>query len=266
MRKIVLQLSTFLLCGMLALAQQKTVTGKVTDEKGNPIPFATIKIKNSTKGVSANAEGAFSIDAENSGSIVLVISSHGFDSQEIKSTGSGIVAVTLKAGGQLSEVVVTALGISRKKNTLPYAAQQINGEEISRVRTGNAASALSGKVSGLQIIQGNGIGGSTNVVVRGIKSLTGNNQALFVVDGVPVDNSNTNSANQTTGRGGYDYGNAAADINPDDIESINVLKGAASTALYGSRAANGVIMITTKKARRGLGITVNSGVRMGKID
>ncbi|MBL7764046.1 MAG: SusC/RagA family TonB-linked outer membrane protein [Chitinophagaceae bacterium] len=264
MRKIALLCTAFLFCGMLAFAQQK-VTGKVTDEKGDPIPFATVKVKNSTKGVSANADGTFSIEA-GSGDVVLIISSQGYENQEIKTKGDGTVAVSLKTAGQLQEVVVTALGIRRSKNTLPYAAQQVTGDEVSRVRTGNAASALSGKVSGLQIIQGNGIGGSTNVVVRGIKSLTGNNQALFVVDGVPVDNSNTNSGNQTTGRGGYDYGNAAADINPDDIESINVLKGAASTALYGSRAANGVIMITTKKAKRGVGVTVNSGVRMGKID
>ena len=264
MRKIALLCSAFLFCGMLAFAQQK-VTGKVTDEKGDPIPFATVKVKNSTKGVSANADGTFSIEA-GSGDVVLIISSQGYENQEIRTTGDGTVAVSLKSAGQLQEVVVTALGIRRSKNTLPYAAQQVTGDEVSKIRTGNAASALSGKVSGLQIIQGNGIGGSTNVVVRGIKSLTGNNQALFVVDGVPVDNSNTNSGNQTTGRGGYDYGNAAADINPDDIESINVLKGAASTALYGSRAANGVIMITTKKAKRGVGVTINSGVRMGKID
>ena len=125
---------------------------------------------------------------------------------------------------------------------------------------------LSGKVSGVEIRTGNAMGASSNVVIRGSKSLAYSNQALFVVDGVPVDNSNTSSANTATGRGGYDYGNAAADINPDDVESITVLKGAAATALYGSRAANGVVMITTKKGRRGLGITVNTGVTVGKID
>ncbi len=166
----------------------------------------------------------------------------------------------------MSEVVVTALGIKRAKNTLPYAAQTVQGEDVSRLRSGNAFSALSGKVSGLQINQGNGLGGSTNIVIRGMKSITGNNQALFVVDGVPVDNSINNRTNQQTGRGGYDYGNAAADINPDDIENINVLKGAAATALYGSRAANGVIMITTKKAKKGLGIVVNSGLTINSID
>ena len=134
------------------------------------------------------------------------------------------------------------------------------------MRTGNAFQALSGKVAGLQITQGNAVGGSTNVVIRGNKSLTGNNQALFVVDGVPIDNSNKNSSNQVTGRGGYDYGNAASDINPDDIESMTVLKGAAATALYGSRASNGVIMIQTKKAKKGLGLSINAGLTVGTID
>lgn len=166
----------------------------------------------------------------------------------------------------MQEVVVTALGIKRNKNTLPYAAQQVKGDEVSKIRTGNAAAALSGKVSGVQIIQGNSIGGSTNVVVRGIKSLTGDNQALFVVDGAPINNRTVTTTNQNTGRGGYDFGNAAADINPDDIDNISVLKGAAATALYGARAANGVIMITTKKGKKGLGISVNTGVKIGQID
>ncbi|WP_431215245.1 TonB-dependent receptor plug domain-containing protein [Puia sp. P3] len=168
--------------------------------------------------------------------------------------------------GAIEEVVVTALGIKRSKNTLPYAAQQITGDDVSRVRSGNAVSALSGKISGLEIRQGNAMGGSTNVVIRGNKSFISNNQALFVVDGVPFNNANTNTATQQRGAGGYDYGNAAADINPDDIESINVLKGAASSALYGSRASNGVIMITTKQGRRGTNVTVNAGLTVGKID
>jgi TonB-dependent SusC/RagA subfamily outer membrane receptor len=149
---------------------------------------------------------------------------------------------------------------------LPYAAQQVTGEELSKTRNTNVASSLSGRISGLEIRQSNTLGGSTNIVIRGAKSLTGNNQALFVIDGIPFDNSNVNAANQRSGRGGYDYGNSAADINPDDVESITVLKGAASTALYGSRGANGVIMITTKKGKRGLGITVNTGFIVGKID
>jgi TonB-linked SusC/RagA family outer membrane protein len=274
MRKILSLLGGLMLFMIVSFAQTKMVTGKVTDEQGNPIPFATVKIKGSKSGVAADQLGNFRIQANENDAIV--VSAVSFGDAEIMLTGQSSVTVALKGQDNMSEVVVTALGIRRQKNTLPYAAQQINGEEISKLRTGNAASALSGKVSGLQIIQGNGIGGSTNVVIRGIKSLTGNNQALFVVDGVPINNANNNATNrtppdqkrkdQTTGGGGYDYGNAAADINPDDIESINVLKGAAATALYGSRAANGVIMITSKKAKKGLGITVNTGVIVGSID
>ncbi|MDQ3279451.1 MAG: SusC/RagA family TonB-linked outer membrane protein, partial [Bacteroidota bacterium] len=207
------------------------------------------------------------------------------DNATLLITASGFEALTASAGaasfrmvrreGNLNEVVVTALGIRRSRNTLPYAAQQVTGEEVSQSRGSNFVNALSGRVSGVEIRQGNGMGSSTNIVIRGTKSLLNSNQAMFVIDGVPVDNSNTTNAATATGRvndvnnrpiGGYDYGNAAADINPDDIESLTVLKGAAATALYGSRAANGVVMITTKKGRKGLGITVNSGITVGKID
>ncbi len=264
MRKIASLLAVLLLYYASALAQTRTVTGQVKDSKGDPVPFANILVKGTNTGVSADATGNFKIDIKPGQS--LLISSTSYTEQEIKVGDASTLAITLQEQGSLQEVVVTALGIRRTKNTLSYAAQQVTGDEVNRLRSGNAASALSGKVSGLQVIQGNGIGGSTNVVIRGIKSLTGNNQALFVVDGVPIDNTVNNTANQRTGRGGYDYGNAAADINPDDIESINVLKGAAAAALYGARAANGAIMITTKKAKRGLGITVNSGFLVGRID
>ncbi|WP_240348229.1 SusC/RagA family TonB-linked outer membrane protein [Longitalea arenae] len=248
----------------MALCQTKTMTGQVKDTKGDPIPFATIKVKGTNNAVAADADGKFSINAPQNAT--LVISAVGFEQTETVAGSSGILSVSLNSLEAMSEVVVTALGIKRAKNTLPYAAQTVNGEDVSRLRSGNAFSALSGKVSGLQIQQGNGLGSSTNIVIRGTKSITGNNQALFVVDGVPVDNSNNNRSTQQTGRGGYDYGNAAADINPDDIETINVLKGAAATALYGSRASNGVIMITTKRAKRGLGLTVNSGITINSID
>src|SRR5690606_23837991 len=128
------------------------------------------------------------------------------------------------------------------------------------------ATSLSGKVAGLQITNSNSLGGSSNIILRGFKSITGDNQALLVIDGVPVNNANVNTSRQRNGFEGFDYGNAGADINPDDIESVNVLKGAAATALYGSRAANGVIVITTKKGRRGLGITVNVGGSTGFMD
>lgn len=245
--------------------RQQKISGKVSSDTGEPLANVSVAVKGTAKATSTDNTGSFVIDA-NTGD-VIAFSSIGFIAVEVTYTGQSTLTVTLQTETKaVQEVVVTALGIRRNKNTLPYAAQQVSGEDVSKVRGGNAMSALSGKISGLQIIQGNGIGSSTNVVIRGNKSLTGNNQALFVVDGIPVDNSNTNSTREKTGGGGFDYGNAAADINPDDIESLNVLKGAAATALYGSRAANGVIMITTKRAKKGLGITVNTGLSIGTID
>src|SRR5690606_2146752 len=155
----------------------------------------------------------------------LVFSYTGFATQEIALGASNVVDVVLVSGIQLGETVVTALGVARYKNELPYAAQKVEGGDVSHVRHSNIVNSLSGKVAGLEIRRNNTLGGSSNIILRGNKSLTGDNQALFVIDGVPVDNSNTNTSNQRTGRGGYDYGNAAADINPDDIESITVLKG-----------------------------------------
>ncbi len=265
MRKL-LVLMSMCLCIIVAHAQNRTITGKVTDDKGLPIPNASIKVKGTSVGTSANDEGVFTLSLP-ANAKALVVTSVSHNNQEVTiANNSNFTVVLTAADVKLDEVVVTALGIKRNKNTLPYAAQQIKGDDVSATRGNNVASALSGKISGLEIRQGNGIGGSTNVVVRGTKSLTNNNQALFVVDGTPIDNSVNNTSNQTTGRGGYDYGNAAADINPDDIESINVLKGAAASALYGSRAANGVIMITTKKGKKGLGITVNTGVIWNSMD
>lgn len=263
MRKMLSLLAVLVLCTAMALGQSTTVTGTVKDTKGDPIPFATIKIKGTQNAVAADANGNFSISAPQNAT--FIITAVGFELSELKAS-SGTLSIALKPQEAMNEVVVTALGIKRSRNSLPYAAQQISGEDVSKTRTSNFLNNISGKISGVEIRQTNTMGGSVNVIVRGTKSLTGNNQALFVVDGVPYDNSNTNTSDQRTGRGGFDYGNAAADINPDDIESMTVLKGAAASALYGSRGSNGVVVITTKKAKKGLGITVNSGITLGKYD
>jgi TonB-linked SusC/RagA family outer membrane protein len=248
------------------LAQTRQVTGKVTSsEDGSALPGVSVSLKGTSRGTTTGADGSYKISVGDGA--VLVYSFVGYKQQTISVASQSAINVVLASdASELNEVVVTALGLTRTKNSLPYAAQQVKGDELTRVRSGNAFQALSGKVAGLQITQGNAVGGSTNVVIRGNKSLTGNNQALFVVDGVPIDNSNKNTSNQVTGRGGYDYGNAASDINPDDIESMTVLKGAAATALYGSRASNGVIMIQTKKAKKGLGLSINAGLTVGTID
>src|SRR5690554_1035987 len=251
----------------LTFAQEKTISGAVTDDTGLPLPGVNIIIKGTATGTQSDFDGNYSIEA-NEGQ-TLVFSYVGFETQEVLVGTSNTIDVAMQAGSALDEVVVTALGVSREKQSLGYSTQQVEGEDIATVKGNNFTNALSGKVSGLQIRRNNNFGGSTNVVIRGNTSLTGDNQALFVVDGVPISNRNTNSANQATASGNYyDYGNAAADINPDDIESINVLKGAAASALYGSRAANGVIIITTKKGKKnqGMGVTINSNVTMGVVD
>ena len=264
MRKVASLFTALMLCWAISFAQTRSITGQVRDNKGAPVPFATVTVKGTSTGVSADANGNFKIDVQEGQS--LLISSASFAEQEIKVGASNTVNVTLEQQGNLREVVVTALGLRRTRNQLPYSAQTVEGSEVTKTRSSNFMSSMSGKVSGMEIRQTNTLGGSTNVVLRGTKSFVGDNQALFVVDGVPYNNDNTNTADQRTGRGGYDYGNAAADINPDDIETVTVLKGAAASALYGSRGTNGVILITTKKSRRGLGITINSGISVGAID
>lgn len=257
-----------LLLGSGIYAQKANVTGKITSlDDGSVLPGVSISLKNTNIGVITDAQGVFKITASKSD--ILVISYIGFKTEEITIGNQTNINLALENDvSVLNEVVVTALGITKNKNELAYSAQKVEGEAISKTRDANFVNSLSGKVAGLEIRRNNSMGGSTNVVLRGAKSLTGNNQALFVIDGVPFDNSNNNVDYQNQGYGGYDYGNAAADMNPDDIANIQVLKGAAATALYGSRASNGVIMITTKKGskNKGLGITINTGLTLGKID
>lgn len=165
-------------------------------------------------------------------------------------------------------VVVTALGIKREKKSLGYASQTLDADKVNSVPTNNFLNNLSGKVAGLEIKNNGNFGGSSNIVLRGIKSITGDNQALIVLDGVPIISGNLNSSDASNGRDGFDFGNATADIDPNNIESINVLKGAAATALYGSAAANGAVIITTKKGKRGksLGLSLSSTVSVGEMD
>lgn len=248
-------------------AQDRTISGNVTD-RGNSqgLPGVTVLAKGTTVGTSTNADGGFSLTVPSTAT-TLVFSFIGYASQEQTIGGSNTISVSLMTDSkQLNEVIVTALGVERNRNSLAYSATQIDGSDITVARNPNPINGLSGKVAGLAITQSNTLGGSSNVVIRGTKSLFGNNQALFVVDGVPISNQNTNSTDQQTGGSGYDYGNAAADINPDDIASTTVLKGAAATALYGERASNGVILITTRKGRKGFNVTVNTGVTAGQID
>ncbi|HMB99722.1 MAG TPA: SusC/RagA family TonB-linked outer membrane protein, partial [Flavobacteriaceae bacterium] len=251
----------------LTFAQEKTISGTVSDNSGLPLPGVNIIVKGTTNGTQTDFDGNYSITASTGD--VLVFSYIGQKTQEVTIGASNSISVTMEEDAALlEEVVVTALGIKREKKSLGYSTQEVKGEDVNTVKDPNFMNSLSGKVAGIDI-QGSGtIGGSTNVVIRGYSSLTGTNQALFVVDGVPISNFNTNDIYQQSGRNGYDYGNAASDVNPDDIESVNVLKGGAATALYGSRAANGVIVITTKKgtAKKGIGVTINSSVTFNKFN
>jgi TonB-linked SusC/RagA family outer membrane protein len=269
MRRVVLIAVAVMYCLTVIAQTSRVITGRITDENNRPVSGASVIIRGTTTGTAADAEGNFRINAKTGD--VLVISATNFGAHEVTVTNENSlpeIKLTRQAA-VIDEVVVTALGIRRTRNEVPYAAQKVVGEEVNRTRSSNFVQNLSGKVSGLELRQSNTLGGSTNVILRGTKTISTSNQALFVIDGVPVDNSNVKSggqAGQGVGNGGYDYGSNAADINPDDIESITVLKGAASTALYGSRGGNGVILITTKKGARGLGVTVNSGITMGKYD
>ena len=271
-----MKISRFLLTGLLllttvlAFGQSKTITGTVTSAAdGDALPGATVIKQGTTDGTVTDVNGKFSLQTQVGQT--LVVSFIGMEDKMIAVGQADVYNVQLEAGIELEEFVVTALGISREKKSLGYATQEVSGDAISEVTTDNFVNNLSGKVAGVQIKQSGNIGGSTNVIIRGYNSLTGDNQALFVVDGIPMGNQNVNTTYQNRGGKGFDYGNAISDIDPDNIESINVLKGAAATALYGSRASNGVVMITTKKGKamagkKQIGVSINSGVTLGWAD
>ena len=249
------------------ISQQDTkITGTVEDEFG-PVAGASVVIKGTTNGTMTDMDGHFTLEGVKKGDIIQ-ISFIGFATQDIPYTGQTALNVKLEEDAQkLDEVVVTALGMKRDKKALGYAMQELKGDELLSSREPNLANSLSGKVSGLQIVRSsNGVGGSSKIVLRGNNSLTGSNQPLIVVDGTPMDNF-TGGVDDVWGHSGADMGNGLSDINPEDIESMTVLKGASAAALYGSRAGNGVILITTKSGKKneGLGITVNAGITTESI-
>ncbi|RAK02713.1 TonB-linked SusC/RagA family outer membrane protein [Larkinella arboricola] len=244
-------------------AQSRQVTGKVVDETDSAVPGANVLIKGSTTGTTTSSDGNFSISVP-AGKQTLAVSSIGFQTKEVEITPA-ISKVTIKLlpdVKSLNEVVVTALGVQRNTRNVGYAVQQIDGSGIQEAREVNYINSLQGKLAGVQIGGNSGsMGGSSRVTIRGLKSISGNNNALFIVDGVPMANMNMNSTattgGQGTGGGGYDYGNPAQLLNPNDVENISVLKGAAATALYGSRGQNGVIYITTKSGKGAGSLSLN---------
>lgn len=222
--------------------QGKGVKGKVVDGQGEPLIGAAVKVVGTSKGAITDFDGNFVVDCKPGD--MLEISYVGFKAQQFKAT-NGMKAV-LKDEKVLNDVVVTALGIKRERKALGYGVSEVKGEELTKAKETNVINSLAGKVAGL-VVQNTagGASGSTRVMLRGNTEMTGNNQPLYVIDGVPLDNTNFDNAGE---KGGYDLGDGISAINPDDIETMTVLKGPAASALYGSRASHGVILITTKKA------------------
>ena len=243
-------------------------TGTVQDSKGEAIVGATILVKGQAKGKGTltDPKGHFTLSGLKVGS-ELVISCVGYKTQTVRWTGTPLSITLEDEMTQLSGVVVTALGIRREKKALGYAMQEVKGDQLMAVREPNITNALSGKVSGIQIIKGSSSpGSSSKIVLRGNSSLSGSNQPLIVVDGVPMDNT-TGTTNNDFWNPAADMGNGLSDINAEDIESMTVLKGASAAALYGSRAGNGVIQIITKSGRKnnGLGVTISSSVGVERL-
>ena len=243
----------------LGVNAQASVRGTVTSSDGEPIIGANVIELGSNNGTVTDLDGNYQLKV--GPNAILEFTYTGYVSQKFTVGTQTIINVTLAEGVALSEIIVTALGISRERKSLSYAAQTIQGGQLTQVRDANFVNTLQGKVAGLVVTSASsGVGGATRVNLRGNRSIQSSNNALFVVDGVPVDNSTPGQVGNDFG--GYNGSDGVANINPDDIESINVLKGAAASVLYGSRAANGVILITTKKGSAGaISVDVNSGAQ-----
>lgn len=256
------------ICFLLAFsihinAQTTPVSGEVTSSSGDPLAGVSVALQGTTTGTVTDAKGKYSLAVPARGAN-LVFTYTGYISQTISVNGKSIVNVSLEGDSrQLSEVVVTSLGIKKERRSLGYSIQEVEGSKVSLAKETNVINSLKGRVAGVHINSSSaGPAGSVYVAIRGNSSLAGNNQPLFVVDGIPINNDNLQQAGQG---GGRDFGDGVKDINPDDIESLSVLKGPNAAALYGSRGANGVILITTKKgAKKGLGVNLTSNLTLEK--
>jgi len=268
--KRILLLSLVAMFVFTASWAQRTVTGTVTgEEDGTPVPGVNVIVKGTSAGTVTDIDGKYQIGVPDDGGI-LVFSFIGLATEEVEIGNQSTIDMVMTADiKQLTEVVVTALGVTREKASLGYSVQEVDGEQVAQAKEPNIINSLQGQIAGVQIQGTNGaLGGTSRITIRGSNSFLGNNQPLFVVDGVPISNNNYADNGQARGFGGgasggsYDYGNTAADINPEDVKSVNVLKGAAATALYGVRGANGVIVITTKdgSTKKGIGVSVNSAL------
>ena len=265
MKKTLLTLSVLFFLLIQAISQNRIITGKVTNEQGMSVPTASVVIKGSKSGTTTDENGNFSISVSQTAK-TLIISSLNFINQDVNIVGKNAVMVSLSANTQnLNEVVITALGIAKDKRAVGYSTATVKGEDLTKARETNVINSLAGRVSGVRINSASGtLGGSSLIIIRGANSLDGNNQPLFVVDGFPINNS---AAGGGTNGTNVDYGNRAGDINPDDVETMSILKGAAAAALYGSLAKNGAVIITTKKGKKNskTNVAFNSSVRYDNI-
>jgi TonB-linked SusC/RagA family outer membrane protein len=261
MKRITSLLVCFAMFGLSVLAQDIQITGKVTSaDDGSVLPGVSVVVKGTTIGTTTSIDGDFTISAPSDAT--LVFSFVGMKEKEVAVSGQTSINVAMEMDVTgLEEVVVTALGISREKKSLGYSASEVKGDELDKLQVVDATHALQGKVAGVLVSPSSGSpGASTRVIIRGVTSLTGSNQPLYVIDGVPINNAfasgNAAQASTSVNRT-IDFGNAASDLNPNDVESINILKGAAATSLYGSRAANGVVIITTKAGKKNQDLRVD---------
>lgn len=267
MRKFALLLTMLLFICMAAFSQTRTVTGTVRDDKGNPVPFATVTEAGTRNAVTADENGGFTINIPENAR--LTFSATGFAAQTVGVTGATITPVLTRGEGQMQEVVVTALGVSRQRKALGYSTQNLSNEDLTRASNPNLATAIQGKVAGVEVRPSSGLpGASAQVFIRGARFFAGNNAPLYVIDGMPVS-SEPDYAVGGNGVSGTDYSGRSIDIDPNDIETMTVLKGQAASSLYGTRASNGVIMITTKSGkglRKGKpAINVSSNVQLDQI-
>ena len=252
-----------------ATAQTQQVSGTVTDAAGAPVVGATVLVEGTMVGATTDASGRFTVKAPEEGK--LNISFIGYQSQQIDIAGRTDISVTLEEDTHtIDDVVVTAMGITRSEKTLGYSVSKVESDELTKARDGNVLNSLSGKVAGVNISTSSGTaGGSSRIIIRGQSSLGSSGQPLFIIDGMPVSNQSYDPSNSGSALSGaaVDPGNRMGDIANDDIESINILKGAAATALYGARAKDGAVIITTKKGSRNQStcVTINSTMRFESI-
>lgn len=266
MRKLLLSMFA-VLCAGVVYAQNSQISGTVTDaDNGEPMMLVTVHVEGGA-GTVTDTDGKYSLSVPQNAS--LTFSFMGYKTQTVAVAGKSVINVMLEPDSEmLEDVVITAMGVARSEKAIGYSATSIGGDDIALQRSSDIMSSLAGKVAGVQIkATSSDPGSSQSVVIRGVSSLSGSNQPLYVVDGVPLNNTSVYSSDGLNS--GYDFGNGANAVNPDDVENMTILKGAAATALYGSRAAGGVVMITTKSGKKhvgkGIGIEYNGGMQWTSV-